>query len=120
MNKVVLMGRLTDDIKVERKGKETIWSNFTIAVRDGQAEEGNSKAQFIRCVIFGKGAEILEKFTAKGQPLCVCGRLKVNVWDDENETRHWNTTVYVEDFDLIGTAEKKEEQPKKTGKKYSK
>ena len=59
MNKVVLMGRLTDDIKVERKGKETIWSNFTIAVRDGQDEEGNSKAQFIRCVIFGKGAEIL-------------------------------------------------------------
>lgn len=124
MNKVILCGRLTDDVKAESKGKgedATTWANFTVAVRDGNDPEGNPRTQFLRCVIFGKAARIMEEFTAKGQPICVSGRLKVNVYDDDNDVRHWNTVVQVDDFDLIGSAPKKEEEaPKKNTKKYHK
>lgn len=128
MNKVILCGRLTDDVKVELKGKGenvTKWANFTIAVRDGVDENNEPRTQFLRCVIFGKAAELMEKFTGKGQPICVSGRLKVNFWDDENDLRHWSTTVQVDDFDLISARkadedEPKQEAPKKPVKKYHK
>lgn len=127
MNKVILCGRLTDDIVAETKGKgdnATTWANFTVAVRDGVDQNNEPRTQFLRCVIFGKGAKILEEFTGKGQPICVCGRLKVNFWDDDKDVRHWSTTVQVDDFDLI-TARKADEDepneaPKKPVKKYHK
>lgn len=115
MNKVILCGRITDDVKVE--GKKNKYANFTLAVRDGVDEEGKNKAQFIRCAIFDKGAEVLEKFTEKGSPLCISGRLSVSNYEDDKGVMHWSTNVIVEDFDLIGA--KKEEKQEKEEKKYN-
>ena len=109
MNKVILMGRLTDNVKAE--GKKVKFAKFTLAVRDGVDEEGNSKAQFIRCTIFNKGAELLEEYTAKGSPLCISGRLQVSSYEDDDEVTRWTTDVIVDDFDLIG-AKKEEAEPK--------
>lgn len=119
MNKVILQGRLTADIKVE--GKKTKYANFTLAVRDGVDEEGNQQAQFIRCVVFNKGAEILEQFTAKGMPLVVCGRLKNSSYEDEDGETRYSTNVIVDDFDLI-VSKASEEDNKKSSKsrKYHK
>lgn len=116
MNKVILYGRLTDDVKAE--GKKNKYANFTLAVRDGIDEEGNAKAQFIRCVIFNKGAEVLEQFCSKGSALCVCGRLSNSSYEDEDGNTRYSTNVIVDDFDL--TSAKKEETPKKTSGKYHK
>ena len=119
MNNVTLMGRLTDNIKVSTGAKDTRWANFTLAVRDGVDEEGNSLAQFIRCSIFGKAADILEKFTEKGSPLCVRGHGRVSSYKDEDGKTVWSTQVIVEDFDLIGARKAEEEPEKKTNnKKY--
>lgn len=115
MNNVVLMGRLTDDVKVQ-ESKDTKWANFTLAVRDGVDEEGNSKAQFIRCSVFNKAAEIMEKFTEKGSPLCIRGHIRVSSYENENGETVWSTQIIVDDFDLIG-AKKSEEDDKPKSKK---
>lgn len=127
MNKVILMGRLTADVELGQTGKgkdARSYGNFTVAVRDGVDADGEKRTQFIRCVAFGKIAEVLNKFTGKGQPICVCGRLHVSSYEDENDVTHWTTSVVVEDFDLIGSANKDEdeedEKQKKNTKKYSK
>ena len=114
MNKVVLTGRVTDDIKAE--GKKNKYANFTIAVRDGVDEDGDPKAQFIRCVIFNKGAEVLEQFVSKGQPLCVSGRLSNSSYEDEDGVTRYSTNVIVDDFDLIGVKKEEKKETKKTGK----
>ena len=123
MNNVVLMGRLTDDIKVN-ESKDTKWANFTLAVRDGVDEDGNSKAQFIRCSAFNKAAEIMEKFTEKGSPLCIRGHIRVSSYENEEGETVWSTQVIVDDFDLIGAKKAtpdEEEKPKKnSSKKYRK
>jgi len=122
MNNVVLMGRLTDDVKVQTS-KETKWANFTLAVRDGVDEDGNSKAQFIRCSVFNKAAEIMEKFTEKGSPLCIRGHIRVSSYENENGETVWSTQIIVDDFDLIGARKSSEEdeKPKKqNNKKYRK
>lgn len=116
MNKVILNGRLTDDIKVE--GKKNKYANFTLAVRDGVDEDGEPKAQFIRCVIFNKGAEVLEQFTSKGYALCVSGRIANSTYEDEDGNTRYSTNVIVDDFDLLGASKK--EEPKKANGKYHK
>ena len=121
MNKVILQGRLTADIEVS--GKKTKYANFTLAVRDVVDEDGEPKAQFIRCVAFNKGAEILEQFTGKGMPLVVCGRLSTSSYEDEEGAIRYSTNVIVDDFDLIvskKSEEDEEDKTKKTSKKSGK
>ena len=112
MNKVILNGRLTDDIKVE--GKKNKYANFTLAVRDGVDEEGNPKAQFIRCVIFNNGADVLAQFTSKGCPLCVSGRLNNSSYEDEDGVVRYSTSVIVDDFDLLSPKKDDSKEVKKT------
>ena len=114
MNKVVLTGRVTDDIKAV--GKKNKYAAFTIAVRDGLDEDGEPRAQFIRCVIFNKGAEVLEQFVSKGMPLSVSGRLSNSSYEDEDGVTRYSTNVIVDDFDLIGSKKEETEKPKKSSK----
>lgn len=122
MNKVILMGRLTDDIKAVKTSKKNVYANFTLAVRDGVDEDGEAKAQFIRCVVFNKGAEVLEQYTSKGSPLCISGRIVNSSYEDEEGETRYSTNVIVDDFDLIGAKkeEAKEDKKVKTSKKYHK
>ena len=120
MNNVTLMGRLTDNVEVKTGSRETRWANFTLAVRDGVDENGNSRAQFIRCSIFNKAADVLEKFTEKGSPLCIRGHLSVSSYEDKDGKTVWSTQVIVDDFDLIGAkkAEAEEPEKKQNSRKY--
>lgn len=122
MNKVILSGRLTRDAEVTEygKGKEKSYvARFSIAVRDGKDAKGNPQAQFIRCVAFGKLAELIDDFTEKGQIITVCGRLKNGSYEDEKDKiTRYTTDVVVEDLDLFGSSkEDEEEEEEKSSKK---
>lgn len=127
MNKVILSGRLTRDAEITEYGKgkdKGMVARFSIALRDGQDAKGEPQAQFIRCVAFGKLAEIMEKFTEKGMVITVCGRLKNGSYEDTKEkVTRYTTDVVVEDFDLFFKArsnedeDEDEEEEKKSSKK---
>lgn len=123
MNKVILSGRLTRDAEVTEygKGKEKSYvARFSIAVRDGKDAKGNPQSQFIRCVAFGKLAELIDDFTEKGQIITVSGRLKNGSYEDEKDKiTRYTTDVVVEDLDLFGSSkeDEEEEEEKKSSKK---
>lgn len=124
MNKVILSGRLTRDAEVTiyGKGKEKNYvARFSVAVRDGKDAKGNPQAQFIRCVAFGAVAELIEKFTEKGQIITVSGRLKNGSYEDEKDKiTRYTTDVVIEDLDLFGSAsheDDEEEEEKRSSKK---
>ena len=123
MNKVILQGRLTADVELKQFGKgddKNVLANFTVACRDYKDADGEWVTQFIRCTAFGKPAEILEKFTGKGQPICISGKLRNSVYEDEDGQSHYNTNVIVEDFDLISARkadeDEEDERPAKSSK----
>ena len=123
MNKVILSGRLTRDAEITEygKGKEkSIVARFSIAVRDGKDAKGEPQAQFIRCVAFGKLAELIEEFTEKGQIITVCGRLKNGSYEDpKDKITRYTTDVVVEDLDLFSRAKDEDEEEKKSsGKRH--
>jgi len=106
MNKVILIGRLTHDpdLKYLSSGKE--FASFSLAVNDKYNKEDTD---FIRCVLFGKGAEIFCQYMTKGRLVCVTGRLKVRNTEFKG-VRQKDYSVLVEDFEFL---EKGKSAPKK-------
>ena len=96
MNKTQLLGRLTKDIDL-KPTTNTIVGRFTLAVPRMKKEDG---ADFISCKVWGKKAEIMEKYVKKGNKVCVAGRLESGSYEKDGR-KVYTTEVVVEDFDFI-------------------
>lgn len=104
MNKVILMGRLTSDPKMDwtRSEDSKQYATYTLAVNRRFKRNGEQEADFINCVAWGAMAEFAEKFMKKGAMFAVEGRLNVRSWEKDGE-RHWTTTVVVENCYFTGS-----------------
>jgi single-strand DNA-binding protein len=103
MNKVILTARMTKDVEIRftNAAEPVAIGKFSIAVNRRFKKEGKPDVDFINCVIFGKSAENLEKFTSKGDMVSVSGRMEVSSWDDQNGNKRYATDVVVEEFTLV-------------------
>lgn len=99
MNKVMLMGRLVRDPEVRyATGSEPVAvARYTLAVNRRFRKQGESEADFIGCVAFGKSGEFAEKYFRKGQMVAIVGRIQVRSWDDSEGKKRWSTDVVVEE-----------------------
>jgi single-strand DNA-binding protein len=99
MNKVILMGRLTKDpeIRYTAAAEPMAVARYTLAVNRRFRRDGEPDADFINCLVFGKGAEFAEKFFKKGQLVAVSGRLQIRTFDDDAGRRQWFTEVVLDD-----------------------
>lgn len=104
MNKVILMGRLTKDPEVKYvQGANTFTvARYTLAVNRRFKRDGEPEADFIACVAFGKSAEFVEKYLAKGQQIAIQGRLQFETWTDQNGNKHYSTNVVAEEHYFCG------------------
>ena len=122
MNIVNLAGRLTKDIELQEYGKgkdKGYFTRFTLAVRDGVDKDGEHRTQFISCIIWGKGAELLDKYTGKGDLIGISGKLEENNYEDAEGVKHYTLQVNARDVEFLNTKkeEQEEEQPRKKYKK---
>ena len=121
MNIVNLAGRLTKDIELQEygKGKEKgYFTRFTLAVRDGVDKDGEPRTQFISCICWGKGSELLNTYCGKGDLIGINGKLEENNYEDADGVKHYTLQVNVRDIEFL--ALKKEEQEEQPRKKYGK
>jgi len=108
MNRVELVGRLTRDPEARTSSSGMTITRFTIAVdrpvRQGndQSNGQNSQADFIGCVAFGRQAETIAKYMAKGRQMAVEGRIQTGSYDGQDGQRHYTTDVVVERAEFIG------------------
>ena len=99
MNKVILMGRLVRDPEVRySQGAEPMAvARYTLAVNRRFKRQGESDADFINCVAFGKAGEFAEKYFRKGQMVGIAGRLQVRNWEDNEGRKRYATEVVAEE-----------------------
>ena len=99
MNKVILMGRLTRDPEMRYAQNEngTAVARYTLAVDRRSKRDENQDADFIRCVVFGKGAEFAEKYLAKGIKIAVTGRIQTGSYTNKDGQKVYTTDVVVEE-----------------------
>ena len=112
MNKVILMGRLTSDPKMDwtRSEDSKQYATYTLAVNRRFKKNGQADTDFISCIAWGAMAEFAEKYMKKGAMFVVVGRLNVRSWEKDGE-RHWATTVIVEECYFTGGKKDAESKP---------
>ena len=86
-NRVILMGNLTRDPEVRFLPSNTPVCELGLAVndryQDKQSGEWVDRPNFIDCTAFGKSAESIGKFFAKGRPILIEGKLRYEQWEDK-------------------------------------
>ena len=92
MNKVILMGRLTQDPEVRYSNQQNAVCQYTLAVNRSYKRDGETEADFIKCVAFGKRGEFAGKYFTKGQMVAVVGE----------GTRRLSTSVIVSEQHFTG------------------
>lgn len=112
MNRVILMGRLTSDPKMDwtRSEDSKQYATYTLAVNRRFKKNGQADTDFISCIAWGAMAEFAEKYMKKGVMFAVEGRLNVRSWEKDGE-RHWATTVIVEECYFTGGKKDAESKP---------
>ena len=91
MNKVILMGRLTRDPEVRYSAGEnaTAVARYTLAVdRRFGRRDGESNADFIGCVAFGRSAEFAEKYFRQGLKVVVTEGFRQAAIPTERDRRY--------------------------------
>ncbi len=104
-NKVMLMGNLTRDPQLSYTPNQTAVVDFGMAInRKWTGQDGQSRDEtcFVDCRMFGRRAEVVNKYCKKGNPLFVEGRLTFDSWEAQDGTKRSKLRVTVENFEFIG------------------
>lgn len=84
LNQVVLVGRLTSDIKVERDENEKEFCKFVIVTpRSFKSKNGEYETDFIPIIAMGGIAENATEYCKKGDLIGIKGRIQTIVKEDK-------------------------------------
>ena len=99
MNKVILVGRLTDTPTLEKYNDKCV-SKFTLAINRPVVRDGVKVADFINCVVWNSQAENLCKYQSKGNLLGVFGEIRKESFEVNNEKKT-KTFVLVSSIEFL-------------------
>lgn len=104
MNKVIIKGRISQDLDVKYTSADNMQvTRVSVAVNRQYVKQGEERqADFFNCVAFGKTAEFLSKYFAKGQEIIIIGRLQNRSWTDDKGQKKYATDIIVEEADFCG------------------
>jgi len=102
LNKVMLIGNCGNDPEVRALNNGESVANLRLATtekwKDKNSNQMQEKTEWSNVVIFGKLAEIVEKFVKKGSKIYVEGKLVTKKWQDNNGNDRYTTEVQVNNF----------------------
>lgn len=93
LNSVQITGRLVRDTELRSTATGSRFAWFQLAVNGRRDKEGNHQTDFIPCQLWGKPAEMLEKFGKKGTRIIIThGSVKTFVKEDRTTNTKQNYT----------------------------
>lgn len=101
LNKVMLIGRVTAQPELRTTPGGQSVSTFGLATNRTWNDKNNQKqesTEFHNIVVWGRQAEVANKFMTKGMLLHVEGRLQTRGWQDKNGVNHKTTEIICENF----------------------
>lgn len=103
LNKVILMGRITQDLEVKQTPQGVSVLSFTVAVQRSYARQGEERqTDFINCVAWRQQADFIGRYFSKGRMIALEGNLRTRTYDDKNGVKHYVTEVYVDNVSFTG------------------
>jgi single-strand DNA-binding protein len=100
LNKVILVGNLGQDPDVRSMQNGDKVANLSIATSENwkdQSGQRQERTEWHRVVIFGKVAEVAERYLKKGSKVLIEGQLQTRKWEKDGKT-NYTTEVVVRGF----------------------
>lgn len=110
-NKVQLIGRLGGKVEIKNLDGGKTLGKVSIATNEvykNQKGEKITETTWHNLVIWGKNAEILEKYTDKGSEIAIEGKISNRDYTDKEGIKRYVTEIVVNEILLMGSSEKKE------------
>lgn len=105
VNKVILLGNVGKDPDIRYPQQGQCVASFPLATseRYDSPTGATERTEWHNIVVWGKQAEIVEKYVRKGTKLYVEGKLRTRMWEDRNAIKRYITEVYADTFELLGS-----------------
>ena len=104
MNKVILIGRLSQDPEMRNTTSGVASTTFSVAVsRNYTNQNGERDTDFFRCVAWRNQAENIAKYCQKGSQVAVEGRLQNRSYDAQDGTKRYVTEVIADNVTFLGS-----------------
>ncbi len=101
LNQATLIGRLGADPEIRQAGNDKV-ANMRIATserwKDRTTGEPKERTEWHSIVVWGKLADISERFLRKGSQVCVQGQLQTRKWQDQKGNDRYSTEVVLRGF----------------------
>jgi single-strand DNA-binding protein len=105
VNKVILLGNIGQDPDFKYTPNGTLIARLSLATSRGKKDrngEWQEVTTWHRVVFYGKPAETIKEYVAKGSPLYVEGELESRSWEDTEGKKHYVTEIIGHELRLIG------------------
>lgn len=108
VNKVILLGNVGRDPDVRYPSQGQCVASFPLATTERGYTASNGtvypdRTEWHNIVMWGRNAEVAEKFVRKGQPLYIEGKIRTRAYEDRNQIKKYITEIYVDTFELLRT-----------------
>lgn len=105
VNKVILIGRVGKDPEVRHLDGDKTVASFSLATSEkytNRAGEKVEQTEWHNVVIWGKLAEIAEKYVVKGMMLYIDGKIKTRSWEKDG-AKHYTTEIFADSFQMLSS-----------------
>lgn len=124
INKVILIGRLGDAVKLHYFDDNNCIGRFPLATDESFTNREGERVNITdwhNIVLRNKAAELCEKYLTKGDLVYLEGRLKNRQWKGEDGQTRYSTEVHVNDFTFLSnrkaeTVDRSTPQPSNTAR----
>jgi len=118
-NKATLIGRIGQDIELRslKSGMSVCEISLATSERRKKGEEWVDHTEWHRVVFFGKTAETLARFKAKGDVIFVEGRIQTTEYETKEGQKAKQTKIICDNLRMFGGDKKDDAGSKKQDKK---
>ena len=106
LNQCNFIGRLGNDPEIrymhDGKAAATISIGCSEKWKDKQTNEQRERTEWVRCVSFGKLAEIMGEYLRKGSLVYVSGKMQTKKWQDQSGQDRYTTEIVVSEMKMLG------------------
>jgi single-strand DNA-binding protein len=104
-NRVILIGNLTRDVRLETTPQGTPVAELGLAVNDRVKRNGEwtDEATYVDIILWARLAQVAGEYLSKGSPVMIEGRLKLDTWETKEGQKRSKMRVVGERMQLLGS-----------------
>lgn len=110
LNLCQFIGRLGRDPEMRQLNNGDAVANFSLAV-GWKSKGGAEGVEWVRCVAFGRLAEVIGQYMSKGSQCYVSGSMATRKWQNRDGVDQYTTEITVRQMQMLGGRREEQATP---------